>query len=153
MREVSLSGNVVPPGFIDSHVHFLDGGLLVMATNCCTPIGAVCKLFSQHANFITGTEPLPSHPRNSWQRRLCREPNKKLSAKRLLCQEPHKKLSANKKYSTIFLKKNTFLASNFLYAQHTLEPSARSHVVFRRHYPHVKDKGTCRMNSGLLSRS
>jgi hypothetical protein len=28
--ELNLSGNVVLPGFIDSHVHFIDGGLQVI---------------------------------------------------------------------------------------------------------------------------
>ncbi|KAL5648074.1 hypothetical protein ACJX0J_042429, partial [Zea mays] len=26
-RELNLNGNVVLPGFVDSHVHFIDGGL------------------------------------------------------------------------------------------------------------------------------
>jgi len=29
-HELNLSGNVVLPGFIDSHVHFIDGGLQVV---------------------------------------------------------------------------------------------------------------------------
>ena len=29
-HELSLSGNVVLPGFIDSHVYFIDGGLQVL---------------------------------------------------------------------------------------------------------------------------
>jgi hypothetical protein len=33
------------------------------------------------------------------------------------------------------------------------EPSTPLHVGFRRHYPRDQDKGSCRINSGLLSRS
>ena len=45
-HELSLSGNVVLPGFTDSHVHFIDGGLQVLATNCCTPIDMIHKLYT-----------------------------------------------------------------------------------------------------------
>jgi hypothetical protein len=32
--ELNLSGNVVLPGFIDSHVHLIDGGLQVVLPIC-----------------------------------------------------------------------------------------------------------------------
>jgi hypothetical protein len=55
---------------------------------------------------------------NSRQRRLCREPNKKLSAQkkhsaqRLLCREPNKKLSAKKKtHGKDFFAKSKFFGS------------------------------------------
>jgi predicted amidohydrolase YtcJ len=36
-HELNLSGNVVLPGFVDSHVHFIDGGLQVCLPHLTSP--------------------------------------------------------------------------------------------------------------------
>jgi predicted amidohydrolase YtcJ len=42
-HELNLSGNVVLPGFVDSHVHFIDGGLQVCLPHLTLHMGS-CQL-------------------------------------------------------------------------------------------------------------